>query len=256
MEWSLTGTRPVPAASTPGVVRHGVATCPRAALGRVAMALTMAAALTMTACSCQHEHDPRVRNILPATECGDPHPMHEARYTAWPNPDSLIVMVDGKRCMLAVDGVALDQQHRDTIFKLKPHGNIDRLYFLQMARDFFAVYSDNRDEDYCHACRIDLDDRRPVWSRDIGKCSMIRPIVRGQFCYLVSCGAIGKMRLKDGQFDWHHEDLNQGGHYEQFAAIDLTDPAHVLFLSPRPFEVGNDTIEVSDITGEILRMDL
>lgn len=184
-----------------------------------------------------------------------PRPMHEARYASWPEPDTMFVLVDGQRCAMTVKGTVYDAKQQK-LFDIDSHADIRRLYFFQMANDFFVVFSDSVDEEFCHASRINIRDNKRVWQRDIGKCSMLRPVIRGQFCYFVSCGAIGKMRLKDGQYDWHHEALNKEGHYEQFANVDLTSvPAQVLFLSPRPFAPGNDTIAVSDLTGEILRID-
>ncbi len=178
----------------------------------------------------------------------------EARYSNWPTPDTLIIYIDGVRHLVLSNGDVVTQDDRK-IFSLENEYPIAQLFFAQRDRDMIVFFTDvdvNGASSFVK--RINVDTGQVIWSTETEGFSFSKPLLRGQFAYVGTIGFIGKMKLKNGHFDWKYSNLGQKGRFSQFHDVDFPTSHQVRFIAPHPFSFKSDTVIVSDITGEIVRM--
>ncbi len=195
-----------------------------------------------------------IAGIIPSDLDGEPTPAIEARYTQWPDPDTVLIYIDGLRYKVASDGniFAPDGKRK---FNIKNKGSIDALYFFQKGSSLFLFYTDVTPSNVRnYAQRLNVQTGEVVWSCDISGVAMSRPIIKGQFAYIAASGFIGKLKLKNGQFDWRYSNLNDGGRFEKFLDISFPTNTEVLFVAPHTLSLESDSILVKDINGEVVRM--
>lgn len=195
-----------------------------------------------------------IAGIIPSDLDGEPTPAIEARYTQWPDPDTVLIYIDGLRYKVASDGniFAPDGKRK---FNIKNKGSIDALYFFQKGSSLFLFYTDVTPSNVRnYAQRLNVQTGEIVWSCDISGVAMSRPIIKGQFAYIATSGFIGKLKLKNGQFDWRYSNLNDGGRFEKFLDISFPTNTEVLFVAPHTLSLESDSILVKDINGEVVRM--
>lgn len=207
--------------------------------------------------SCHRKSDKEksiISGIIPLHREGKSAKALEARYLTPIDCDTMLVYIDGERYHMTLSGEVFDKGGNN-LFNLESQHPIGQLYYAQRGRDFFLFYSfAGLHESYCMAQRISLDTRATVWQTQIEGPIISCPIVQGQFAYISTVGHIGKLMLKNGQFDWHFNHLNKEGRYNRFSSIEIQNGNRVQFISPQPFSYLNDTITVNDITGEIIKM--
>ncbi len=207
--------------------------------------------------SCHRSADKETSDIaaiIPSDLDGEPTPAIEARYTQWPDPDTVLIYIDGLRYKVASDGniFAPDGKLK---YKIRNEGSIASLYFFQKGSSLFLFYTDvtpNGVGNY--AKRLNVQTGEVIWSCDISGVAMSRPIIKGQFAYIAASGFIGKLKLKNGQFDWRYSNLNDGGRFEKFLDITFPSNTEVLFVAPHTLSLESDSILVKDINGEVVRM--
>ncbi len=195
-----------------------------------------------------------IAGIIPSDLDGEPTPAIEARYTQWPDPDTVLIYIDGLRYKVASDGniFAPDGKRK---FNIRNKGSIDALYFFQKGSSLFLFYTDVTPSNVRnYAQRLNVQTGEIVWSCDISGVAMSRPIIKGQFAYIAASGFIGKLKLKNGQFDWRYSNLNDGGRFEKFLDISFPTNTEVLFVAPHTLSLESDSILVKDINGEVVRM--
>ena len=206
---------------------------------------------------CYHKSDKQnsdIASIIPLPDDDKGSYAIEARYSNWPDPDTMLIYVDGSRFKVSSDGIVFSPEGK-MAFSICCDGRVEQLFFLQRGRDFFVFFSDVNDSGTAtFAKRISLNDGNIVWSTELEGISITRPLVRSQFAYVGTFGFIGKIKLKTGQFDWKYNNLRRNGRFEKFRDIDFPDSRQVRFVAPHPYSMENDTIIINDITGEILRM--
>ena len=178
----------------------------------------------------------------------------EARYSNWPNPDTMIIYVDGSRLRIAPMGNVISPEGK-VLFSIENEYPIEQLFFAQRGRDLFIFYTDI-DERGCgsYIKRFSLESNKMIWSSEIDGYSFSKPLIRGQFAYVGTIGFIGKIKLKNGQFDWKFSNIIRNGRFNNFSNIDFVEPQRVRFVATHPFMLKSDTIIVNDITGEIICM--
>ncbi|MCQ2227344.1 MAG: hypothetical protein MJZ01_05460 [Bacteroidales bacterium] len=205
-------------------------------------------------------HKADIRNsellgIIPVTEQESGAYAMEARYSNWPNPDTLIIYIDGIRHKMTSEGSILNGENEVT-YNLGNEFPVEQLYFIQRGRDMFFFYTDvNEDGAGSFVKRMSLDTGETIWAQEIDGFSFSKPLVRGQFAYIGTIGFIGKMKLKSGTFDWKYSGLGGSkGRFNQFREIDFPNEKQVRFVSPHPFSFQSDTVVVNDMTGEIVKM--
>ncbi len=213
--------------------------------------------VVLSGCFCRPQSDKQkseIAGIIPLQQNDQSNKALEARYLAPLDSDTMLIYVDGQRYRVSAMGDVLDRTG-STYFKLESEHPIGLLYYLQRGQDFFVFYSyDGFEETYSMAKRISLDTRSVVWSTPVDGAIFSCPVIHGQFAYVSTIGHIGKLILKNGQFDWRFNKLQRDGRYGRFGAINIVGGNMVQFLSPHPFSLQNDTIVVNDITGETIRM--
>ena len=102
--------------------------------------------------------------------------------------------------------------------------------------------------------RIDIKSGKTLWTSDVTGIAMGRPVIKGQFAYIGSFGFVGKLKLKNGQYDWKYSNLNEGGRFQKFQDIVFPNAREAAFIAPHPFSLESDTVVINDLTGEIIRM--
>ncbi|MCQ2203440.1 MAG: hypothetical protein MJZ15_03245 [Bacteroidales bacterium] len=195
-----------------------------------------------------------IAGIIPFQEKDGGTYAMEARYSNWPNPDTLIIYIDGARYKVSASGNVMASD--GTVkYKLGNEYPIEQLYFFQKARDLFLFYTDVDVQGAgSFVKRLSLDSGKIIWETEVEGFSFSKPLIRGQFAYFGTIGFIGKMKLKNGSFDWKYSQLGQKGRFNHFRDIDFPDDKHIRFVAPHPFTMMSDTVIVSDITGEITLM--
>ena len=213
--------------------------------------------VVLSGCYCRHQSDKQkseIAGIIPLQQEDRNNKALEARYLAPLDSDTMLIYVDGQRYRVSAMGDVLDRSG-GIYFKLESEHPIGLLYYIQRGKDFFVFYSyEGFNEAYSMAKRISLDTRSVVWSTPVEGAIFSCPVIHGQFAYVSTIGHIGKLIMKNGQFDWRFNKLQRDGRYGRFGAINIVGGNKVQFVSPRPFSLKNDTIVVNDITGEIIRM--
>ncbi|MCQ2229880.1 MAG: hypothetical protein MJZ13_09080 [Bacteroidales bacterium] len=222
--------------------------------------LIMSFLLAVTLASCSlfyHKADKQsseLSGIIPFQEDGTGTYAMEARYSNWPDPDTLIIYIDGLRYKVSATGKVFDPNGN----KQYDFGNeypIEQLFFFQKGRDLFLFYTDvDINGAGSFVKRMSIDSGKMIWEIEVEGFSFSRPLVRGQFAYIGTIGLIGKLKLKNGAFDWKFSGLGNNGRFNHFRDIDFPDEKHVRFVSPHPFSNHSDTIIVNDITGVIKSM--
>lgn len=211
----------------------------------------------LSGCFCRQQSDKQkseIAGIIPLQQEDQSVKALEARYLTPLNSDTMLIYVDGQRYRISALGNVLDQTG-GIYFKLESEYPIGLLYYLQRGQDFFVFYSsEGSKETYCMTKRISLTTRSVVWSTSMNGSVFSCPVIHGQFAYVSTYGHIGKLILKNGQFDWRFDKLQSDGRYGRFGDINIMGSNKVQFISPRPFSLQNDTIVVNNITGEIIRM--
>lgn len=214
--------------------------------------------VVMTGCNLfYHKSDKNsseLSGIIPFQEEGNGTYAMEARYSNWPDPDTLIIYIDGIRYKVSSAG----DVYAPNGTKKYSFGNeypIEQLFFIQKGRDLFIFYTDvDVNGAGSFVKRMSLDTGKILWTTEVEGFTFSKPLIRGQFAYFGTIGFIGKMKLKNGTFDWRYSNLGSNGHFNHFRDIDFVDEKHVRFVAPHPFSMQSDTVLVSDITGEIMMM--
>lgn len=192
--------------------------------------------------------------IIPVRESGAGTYAMEARYSNWPNPDTLIIYIDGERYKVLANGHILDSKG-NLKYEIGNEYPIEQLYFIQRSRDLFLFYTDvDVNGAGSFVKRLSLDSGQMLWETEVDGFSFSRPLVRGQFAYFGTIGFIGKLKLRTGTFDWRYSGLGKKGRFNHFRDIDFIDEKHVRFIAPHPFSLQSDTVVVNDITGQIAMM--
>lgn len=207
--------------------------------------------------SCHHSADKEksdIAGIIPAASDDAPIEATEARYTQWPDPDTMLIYIDGLRYKVASNGniFAPDGKRQ---YRIGNSGSLDVLYFVQKGVSLLLFYTDVTSEGAAnYAERIDIQTGEVIWTTSINGVAMNRPTIKGQFAYLASSGFVGKLKLKNGQYDWKYSGLNDNGRFEKFREIDFPSNREVVFVAPHSLSLESDTLVINDLTGEIIRM--
>ena len=230
----------------------------RAKSYRRTLLCTIALATALTACTRKHQSDGRnasdLAGIIPMGGADYGVQTIEARYMTWPEPDTMLIYINGVRFKVAADGDIIDANN-NTYLDLDNDGQITKLFYHQKGGDLFLFFADKTEQSRAaYAKRIRISDKRMVWAALVPGYSIARPVIRGQYAYVCSYGFIGKIKLKTGQFEWRFSNLNENGRFEQFESIDFPERHQVRFVAPHVYSSEKDTITVNDITGEILRI--
>lgn len=211
----------------------------------------------MLAFGCHHSADKEksdIAGIVPQSDSGEEYPAMEARYTSWPDPDTLLIYVDGSRYKVSSRGEVVAPDG-NVSFSIKNEGRIETLYFAQKGSSLFLFYTDaTADGSASFVKRIDIKSGKTMWTSDVAGIAMGRPVIKGQFAYIGSFGFVGKLKLKNGQYDWKYSNLNEGGRFQKFQEIVFPNAREAAFIAPHPFSLESDTVVINDLTGEIIRM--
>ncbi|MBP5366245.1 MAG: hypothetical protein J6Y82_10055 [Bacteroidales bacterium] len=213
--------------------------------------------LTLSVSGCYHKADPQnsdIAGIIPLQEDDKGVYAMEARYFSWPNPDTLIIYIDGTKYKVAASGDIFSPKGEKK-YSINNDYPIEQLYFAQRGRNLFLFYTDVAENGAgSFVKRLSLDTGEIIWETEIEGFSFSKPLIKGQFAYIGTIGFIGKMKLKNGAFDWKYSGLGQKGRFSQFRDIDFKSSREVRFVAPHPFSLQSDTVIVNDITGEITLM--
>ena len=211
----------------------------------------------MLAFGCHHSADKEksdIAGIVPQSDSGEEYPAMEARYTSWPDPDTVLIYVDGSRYKVSSRGEVVAPDG-NVSFSIKNEGRIETLYFAQKGSSLFLFYTDTTaDGSASFVKRIDIKSGKTMWTSDVAGIAMGRPVIKGQFAYIGSFGFVGKLKLKNGQYDWKYSNLNEGGRFQKFQEIVFPNAREAAFIAPHPFSLESDTVVINDLTGEIIRM--
>ncbi|MCF0189709.1 MAG: hypothetical protein HUJ96_00460 [Marinilabiliaceae bacterium] len=225
---------------------------------RIILLLTGLILLTLESCNLFfHKADKKnsdLVGIIPLQDNDKGVYAMEARYSKWPNPDTLIIYIDGTRFKVSSNGKVFntDGTIRFTIDNKYP---LDQLYFAQRQDDLFVFYTDvDKTGSGSYAKRINVKTGKTIWEKQIEGFSFSKPLLRGQFAYIGTIGFIGKMKLNNGSFDWRYSNLGNKGRFNHFRDIDFPTSREVRFIAPHPFSMHSDTVVISDLTGEIISM--
>lgn len=195
-----------------------------------------------------------IAGIIPTASGNEPMLAIEARYTQWPDPDTLLIYIDGTRYKVASNGNIFSPDGKRR-FKISCKGSIETLYFVQKGVSLIVFFTDVTDLGTSnHAERIDIQTGKSLWFTNISGVAMIRPIIKGQFAYVASSGFVGKLKLKNGQYDWKHTDLNVNGRFEKFQDISFPSKMEAVFVAPHSLSLESDTIVINDMTGDVMKM--
>lgn len=224
----------------------------------IAYLLLVAISIVATSCNLFYQKSDREKSdlagIIPLQNDDVGSYAMEARYSNWPNPDTLIIYIDGLRYKVASSGDVFSPRGKHAM----SFGNefpIAQLFFAQRGRDLYVFFTDvDTNGAGSFVKRINVDSGRIIWDTEVEGFSFSKPLLRGQFAYIGTIGFIGKMKLDSGRFDWKYSGLGQRGRFNQFRDIDFPDTRRVRFVAPHPFSFQSDTVIVSDITGEIIMM--
>lgn len=223
----------------------------------IVWSVLLSAIVSMAACGCHRSADKEksdIAGIIPSVAESAPVEAIEARYTQWPDPDTMLIYIDGRRYKVASNGniFAPDGKRK---YRIGNKGSLDVLYFLQKGVSLMLFYTDvTSDGAANYAERIDIQTGQVLWTTNVTGVAMNRPVIKDQFAYLASSGFVGKLKLKNGQFDWKYSDLNSGGRFEKFQEIVFPSKREVVFVAPHQLSLESDTLVVNDMTGEIIRM--
>lgn len=219
--------------------------------------LLVAALVALTFSSCYHSADREnsdIAGIVPQVDDGAPYSAMEARYTSWPAPDTMLIYIDGSQYKVSSKGDVYAPDG-EKCFSIGNEGVIETLYFTQKGSSLFLFYTDTTDEGSASfAKRIDISSGKTLWASDVTGIAVGKPVIRGQFAYIGSFGFVGKLKLKNGEYDWKYSNLNNSGRFEKFQEIVFISGREVSFLAPHPFSIDCDTVVINDLTGEIIRM--
>lgn len=224
----------------------------------LAIGIILPLALILNSCSlfyhkADKEHS-ELSGIIPQPDDDFGSYAMEARYSNWPNPDTLIIYIDGQRHRVTANGDVLTMSGEKRL-SLGNEFPIEQLYFAQRGQDLFVFFTDVDVRGAgSFAKRISLETGQTLWTTEMDGFSFSKPVIRGQFVYVGTIGFIGKMKLKNGHFDWKFSGLGKTGRFNHFRDIDFPNQHEVRFVAPHPFSVSADTVVVNDITGEILMM--
>ncbi len=131
---------------------------------------------------------------------------------------------------------------------------IKELYYAQLGGDLFFFLSCKGDKHSASICRLYISAARLVWTTTLDTELSCQPMLKGQFAYIAANGSVGKITLKNGQFEWRYSKLGNGGKYEYFREIEFPQNHEVSFISHHKRSIEKDTIVINDMTGEIIRM--
>ncbi len=218
------------------------------------LALSLLFSLCLSATGCYHHADKEksdIAGIIPQQECCDAFPSVEARYSSWPDPDTMFVYIDGTQNKISACGDVFNADGSRR-FNVGCEGQIETLYFIQRGSSIFFFFSDlTEDGSACFVKRFDCKTNKLVWATKIDGIAMCRPVIKGQFAYLGLFGFVGKLKLKDGNFDWKYSGLNNNGKFEKFQDILFPSNREVVFVAPHLYSQVSDTLAIADLPGEI-----
>lgn len=213
--------------------------------------------LTLSLASCHHSADKEksdIAGIVPVADDGSQYPAMEARYTSWTAPDTMLIYVDGLQYKVSANGKVYSPEAK-FCFAIGNEGAIETLFFAQKGSSLFLFYTDTTDDGSASFVkRIDIASGKTLWTSDVAGIAMGRPVIKGQFAYIGSFGFVGKLKLKNGDYDWKYANLNNDGRFEKFQDIVFINNREAAFVAPHPFSTDCDTVVINDITGEIIRM--
>ncbi|MDO4462586.1 MAG: hypothetical protein Q4C30_08890 [Bacteroidia bacterium] len=220
--------------------------------------IAVAASLVMESCNLFYQKADKKKSdlwgIIPVAYNDKGAYAMEARYSQWPDPDTLIIYLDGIRYRVSADGKVFNTNGKYK-FSLGNEYPIEQLYFYQRHQDLIIFYTDiNQSGPGSFVRRINIESGETIWETEIDGFSFSKPLIRGGFAYIGTVGFIGKMKLNTGKFDWKYTNLGKHGRYNHFRDIDFPSSHEVRFVAPRPFTMQSDTIIVRDLTGEIISM--
>lgn len=222
--------------------------------------ITLSILVSLIVCSCDlfytraDKETSDIAGIIPYADNDKGSYAMEARYSNWPNPDTMIIYIDGARYKVSDMGkiYTLEGQLK---YEIRSDYPISQLYFAQRSRDLFVFYTDISEEGVgSFVKRISLDTGEILWQTVLDGYSFSKPLIKGQFAYIGTIGFIGKLKLKNGTFDWKYSWLDRRARINQFRNIEFVDARKVMFVAPHPFTMQNDTVVVNDLTGDIIRM--
>ena len=217
----------------------------------------VAAFFALSSTSCHHSADKEnsdIAGIVPQADDGTPYSAMAARYTSWPAPDTMLIYIDGSQYKVSSKGEVIAPDGRRS-FMIGNEGVIETLYFTQKGNSLFLFYTDTtNDGSASFAKRIDIPTGKTIWTSDVTGIAVGKPVIRGQFAYIGSFGFVGKLKLKNGEYDWKYSNLNNAGRFEKFQEIVFPSGREVAFLAPHPFSIDCDTVVINDLTGEIIKM--
>lgn len=214
---------------------------------------------SLIACSCSlfykkaDKETSDIAGIIPYTDNDKGSYAMEARYSNWPNPDSLIIYIDGERHKMTSSGNIYSTTGELT-YRLNNSYPITQLYFAQRNRDIFFFYTDMATDGVgSFVKRMSLDSGEILWETELDGYSFSKPLIKEQFAYIGTIGFIGKLKLKSGTFDWKYSWIDRKELPNQFRIAEFIDSRRVLFVAPHPFTANSDTVIINDITGELIK---
>lgn len=220
--------------------------------------ISLTVSLTLLSCNLFYQKADKntsdLRGIIPIADNDKGSYAMEARYSNWPDPDTLIIYLNGTRYRVAADGKVYNTND-EFRFSIGNEFPIEQLYFAQKQNDLFLFYTDvNQNGAGSFVRRINIESGKTVWQTEVEGFSFSKPLIRGGFAYIGTIGFIGKMKLNSGGFDWKYSNLGNNERFNHFRDIDFPSSHEVRFVAPHPFTMQSDTVIVNDLTGEILRI--
>ena len=221
------------------------------------LTLSVLVALIVSSCCLFHQKADKetsdIAGIIPYSDNDKGAYAMEARYSNWPNPDTMVIYIDGQRYKMSKMGQIFNL-NGELIYEIHNEYPIAQLFFVQRSRDLFVFYTDMADSGVgSFVKRLSLDSGKIIWQTELDGFSFSKPLIKGQFAYIGTIGFIGKLKLKNGSFDWKYSWLDQKERINQFRNIDFIDSRKIRFVAPHPFTIKSGTVIVNDITGELIK---
>ena len=213
------------------------------------------ASIGLMATSCYQKADKEhsdIAGIIPQQDNDCATRTIEAKRMSGKN-DTMLIYINESRFRVPPDGEIISPTGKKA-FSIGIKSKIDKLYFLQKGTDIFLFISEKSEtQTTSYAKRINVENGNIIWTAKIDGEAITRPTIKGQFAYIGAKGFIGKIKLKNGQYDWKYTSLNHDGRFDHFSDIDFINNHEVRYIAPHPYSMECDTVIINDITGEILK---